>query len=82
MTNSLVECYNFTVLPFEAKAWIEDTFERALFNVVWENDEPVSIIVTVHKGEKFFLSKGKTLVDIQQELETWNSNGITNSEDE
>ena len=70
------------MLPFEAKAWIEDTFERALFNVVWENDEPVSIIVTVHKGEKFFLSKGKTLVDIQQELETWNSNGITNSEDE
>ena len=70
------------MLPFEAKAWIEDTFERALFNVVWENDEPVSIIVTVHKGEKFFLSKGKTLVDIQQELESWRKNSTTNSEDE
>jgi len=65
MTNSLMECHNSLVLPFEAKAWIEDTFERALFNLVWKDDEPVSIIVTVHNGEKFFLSKGKSLVDIQ-----------------
>jgi hypothetical protein len=70
------------VLASEAKEWIEDTFERVLFNIVWENDEPVSIIVTVHKDEKFFLSKGKTLVDIQQELEKWNNNCISNSADE
>ena len=71
------------MLSVEAKEWIENTFERALFNVVWENDEPVSIIVTVRKGDKFFLSKGKNLVDIQQELENWNNNGIiTNSADE
>ena len=82
MTNSLVECPNSLVLPFEAKEWIENTFERALFNLVWKDDEPVSIIVTVHNGEKFFLSKGKNLVDIQQELESWRKNGITNSEDE
>ena len=63
------------LLSFEAKLWIENTFERALFNVVWENEEPVSLIVTVHKGEKFFLSKGTTLVDIQQDLEEWQNNG-------
>jgi len=82
MTNSL-EGLNFTVLASEAKDWIEDTFERVLFNIVWDNDEPVAIIVTVHKDEKFFLSKGQNLVDIQQELENWNNNGIiTNSADE
>ena len=70
------------MLSFEAKEWIEATFERALFNVIWENDEPVSIIVTVHNGDKFFLSKGKNLVDIQQELENWYNNGIINSVDE
>jgi len=70
------------VLASEAKSWIEDTFERVLFNVVWENDEPVAIIVTVHKNEKFFLSKGQNLVDIQQELEKWNNNCISNSADE
>ena len=82
MTNSL-ECPNITVLPFEAKAWIEDTFERALFNVVWENEEPVSLIVTVNKDGQFFLSKGKSLVDIQQELESWkNSMSFDSSVDE
>jgi len=81
MTNSL-ECLNPIVLASEAKDWIEDTFERVLFNVVWENDEPIAIIVTVHKDDKFFLSKGKTLVDIQQELEKWYNNGISNSVDE
>ena len=81
MTNSL-ECLNSIVLASEAKEWLEDTFERVLFNVVWENDEPVSLIVTVHKGEKFFLSRGKTLVDIQQELENWYNTDIANSVDE
>ena len=81
MTNSL-ECLNSVVLTSEAKEWIESTFERVFFNVVWENDEPVSIIVTVRKGEKFFLSKGKNLVDIQRELENWYNNGITTSADE
>ena len=71
MTNSL-EC-SLALLSFEAKAWIESTFERALFNVVWDNGEPISLIVTVHKGDNFILSKGKTLVDIQQELENWNN---------
>ena len=82
MMNSLVECNNSTVLPFEAKTWIESTFERALFNLVWKDDEPVSIIVTVHNGEKFFMSKGTNLVDIQQELESWRTNGVAPSEDE
>ena len=70
------------MLPFEAKTWIESTFERALFNLVWKDGEPVSIIVTVHNGEKFFMSKGTNLVDIQQELESWRNNGVAPSEDE
>jgi len=70
------------VLASEAKDWIEATFERVLFNIVWENDEPSAIIVTVHKDEKFFLSQGKNLVDIQQELEKWYNNGVFSSADE
>ena len=80
--NYLVECNSSIVLPFEAKEWIESTFERALFNLVWEDGEPVSIIVTVHSDEKFFMSKGTNLVDIQQELDSWRNNGVAPSEDE
>ena len=68
------------LLSYEAKTWIEDTFDRALFNVVWENDEPVSLIVTVHYNNSFHLSKGKTLVEIRQELEEWQNNGYPTRE--
>lgn len=73
-TNSLIYSES-SLLPFEAKIWIEDTFDRTLFNVVWENDEPVSLIVTVNHNNSFHLSKGRTLVEIRQELEEWKNNG-------
>ena len=69
MTTNSTMFSGSSLLPFEAKNWIEDTFEKALFNVVWENDEPVSLIVTVRKGDDFFLSKGTNLVDIKADLE-------------
>ena len=69
-----------SLLPFEAKTWIEDTFDRSLFNVVWENDEPVSLIVTVNYLNSFYLSKGITLVEIQRELEEWKNNGYPRRE--
>ena len=80
-TNSTISNGSDTsLLPFEAKQWIENTFHRSLFNVVWENDEPVSLIVTVNYYSTFYMSKGTTLVEIQQELQEWQSKGYPEPE--
>jgi|TARA_R110000824_G_scaffold147237_2_gene316701 hypothetical protein len=68
------------VLLYEAKTWIENSFDRSLFNIVWSNDEPVSLIVTVFHLGIFHLSKGENLIEIKQDLEEWQNNGYPERE--
>jgi hypothetical protein len=75
MTTNSLTYSDLSLLPYEAKIWIDDSFDRSLYNVVWANDEPVSLIVTVSHLGVFHLSKGITLVEIQRELAEWQSNG-------